>query len=100
MATKKAKPVKITKVNKNPRGVDARKAPVVSGDALKADTVISFKAQREKTGPKTELLKLVPKKGSISLKELTAKAEAEGLNAAAVPRFVKSLAHYGFVELA
>jgi hypothetical protein len=85
--------IKVTKVNKNPR-VDAKpngKAPTISGDALKADTSITFKGEREKKGPKTKLLALVPRKGTISLKALQAKAEGEGLKAAAVPRFVKTV---------
>lgn len=40
-----------------------------------AGTTITFKAQREKTGLKTELLKLVPRKGSITLKALQEKAK-------------------------
>ncbi|HTV96611.1 MAG TPA: hypothetical protein VME42_11415 [Steroidobacteraceae bacterium] len=39
------------------------------------NTIIKFKAPRPKKGPKTELLSLVPRKGSITLKALTAKAE-------------------------
>jgi hypothetical protein len=103
MATKKpTTKIKITKVTKNAKAdapTPAKKAPAISGDALKDSTTISFKAEREKSGPKTKLLGLVPMKGSISLKALQEKAEAEGIKAARVPKFVKSLAHYGYVEL-
>jgi len=65
-----------------------------------ASTTITFKAAREKTGPKTDLLALVPRKGSITFKALAAKAEAAGIKAARVPKFVASLAKYGYVDLA
>jgi hypothetical protein len=91
MATKKSPKAKTTPKKTN------GKAPATI--APTANTTITFKAQREKTGPKTDLLKLVPRKGSITVKELQAKAESEGLNASRVPKFVKSLAHYGYVEL-
>jgi hypothetical protein len=68
--------------------------------ALTASTVITFKAAREKTGPKTELLKLVPRKGTITLKQLQEKAESEGIKPARVPKFIASLAKYGYVDLA
>jgi hypothetical protein len=73
------------------------KAPVISGAALTGTTKIAFKQARAKTGPKTELLKLVPRKGSVTLKQLQEKAEAEGIKPARVVRFIKSLEHYGYV---
>jgi hypothetical protein len=51
-------------------------------------------------GPKTKLLALVPRKGSITVKALTEKAEAEGIKAAQVPKLIGSLARYGYVTLA
>jgi hypothetical protein len=103
MATKRpTSKVKITKVTKNAR-VDAepKKAKDKATPATPTDsTQITFKQAREKTGPKTKLLALVPRKGTITCKELAAKADAEGIKAARVPKFVASLARYGFVELA
>jgi hypothetical protein len=84
MATKK--PTKKTVTAK-------AKAPAT----LTGSTAIAFKAQREKTGPKTKLLSLVPKKGSVTLKQLQEKAEAEGIKPARVIRFIKSLEHYGYI---
>jgi len=88
MATKKSKAKTTPKKAKAP----AKVVPT-------AATVITFKAQRTKTGTKTDLLALVPKKGSITLKELAAKAEKEGIKSAKVPKWVAFLAHYGYVEL-
>jgi hypothetical protein len=64
---------------------------------LTTSTKIAFKQARQKTGPKTELLKLVPKKGSVTLKQLQEKAEAEGIKPARVLKFIKSLEHYGYI---
>jgi len=94
MATKKSS--KATK-KANDKAPAAKKAPAAA--APTASTVITFKAAREKTGPKTDLLALVPRKGNITLKALTAKAESEGIKATRVPKFIASLAHYGYVEL-
>jgi len=91
MATNKTKAKKPTA---------AKKAKAPAAIAPTASTAISSKAQREKTGPKTDLLKLVPRKGSITVKDLAVKAEAEGINAARVTKFVASLAKYGYVDLA
>jgi hypothetical protein len=74
----------------------AKAAPVKVTDG----TQITFKTAREKRGPKTVLLSLVPRKGSITLKALAAKADAEGIKAARVPKFVAALAKYGYVDLA
>ena len=87
MATKKA-----VKATKKPNG----KTPAVK---ITDDTRITFKAARPKKGPKTALLALVPRKGSITLKALVTKADAEGIKAARVPKFVAALARYGFIEL-
>jgi hypothetical protein len=88
MATKKE-----TKATKKPNG----KAPAAK---VTDSTAITFKAAREKSGPKTKLLALVPRKGSITVKQLTAKAEGEGFKSARVVKFVAALAKYGYVELA
>jgi hypothetical protein len=65
-----------------------------------AGTTITFKLAREKTGPKTELLKLIPREGSITVKALTEKAAAKDFNVEQVPKLVGSLARYGYVTLA
>lgn len=78
----------------------AKKVKAPAAIAPIASTTITFKAQREKSGPKTTLLALVPRKGTITLKALTTKAEAEGLKPARVAKWVQLLAHYGYVELA
>lgn len=88
------KPTKKTVTAKKANG----KAPAAI--APTASTAISFKETCEETEPKTDLLKLVPRKGSITVKELAVKAEAEGIKATIVPKFVASLAKYGYVELA
>jgi hypothetical protein len=88
MATKKA-----TKATKKPNS----KAPTAV--KITDDTRITFKATRPKKGPKTALLALVPRKGSITVKQLAAKAEGEGIKSARVPQFVAALAKYGYVEL-
>jgi hypothetical protein len=88
-----------TKKTKAKTAAKKAKAPAISGAALTGSTAISFKAARDKTGPKTKLLSLIPRKGTIALKQLQEKAEAEGIKAARVSKFVSSLARYGFVEL-
>jgi hypothetical protein len=75
-------------------------APVISGAALTGGTAITNKPVGDKKGPKTKLLSLVPRKGSITLDALAEKAEGEGIKAARVPKFVAALAKYGYVELA
>jgi hypothetical protein len=90
MATKK-----VTKANKKPAAKKA--APAVK---VTDSTAISFQKARPKKGPKTQLLALVPRKGSITVKQLTAKAEAEGIKPARVVKFVAALAKFGFVDLA
>jgi hypothetical protein len=77
------------------KAAPAKAAPAKITDS----TAISFKAARPKKGPKTKLLALVPRKGSITLKALTAKADAEGIKAARVVKFVAALAKYGYVDL-
>ena len=52
-----------------------------------------------KTGPKTKIMLMVPKKGTIAFKALSEKAEAEGMKAPTIARFVKRLARDGHVEL-
>jgi hypothetical protein len=61
-------------------------AHVISGAASTGGTAITYKAARDKKGPKTKLLSLVPRKRSITLKALAEKAEAEGIKAARVLR--------------
>jgi hypothetical protein len=69
---------------------------------LTADTAITFKSERPDgaKGPKTKLLALVPRKGSITFKALKVKAEAEGLNEAKIAQYMASMAKAGRVELA
>jgi hypothetical protein len=76
-------------------------APTKAAPTVKItdSTAISFQKARPKKGPKTVLLGLVPRKGSITLKALTAKAEAEGIKPARVVKFVAALARYGYVDL-
>jgi hypothetical protein len=92
MSTPKAKSVK------KPAKAKAAKAEI----KLSADTAITFKSERPKDakGPKTELLKLVPRKGIITLKALKAKAEAAGLNADKVAQYTAAMAKAGRIELA
>ena len=65
-------------------------------------TKITFKSPRpnKASGPKTELLALVPRKGSITFAKLRAKAEAAELNTAKVGKWITSMARNGRVELA
>jgi len=87
-------------VSKKPAPAAAKKtkaAPVLSGTALTGGTVITYKGPREKTGPKTDLLALVPKKGSITVKALAEKAD--GFKPERLRQLVASLARYGYVEL-
>jgi hypothetical protein len=71
-----------------------------NGEAPTASTQITYNAAREKNGPKTKLLALVPRKGTITVKALTAKAETEGIKPGRIPKFVAFLARYGYVDLA
>jgi hypothetical protein len=98
MSTSKKSTVKITKVAKNARVETKPKAEI----KLTADTAITFKSERPDgaKGPKTKLLALVPRKGSITFKALKAKAEAEGLNEAKIAQYMASMAKAGRVELA
>jgi hypothetical protein len=77
--------------------VHAKAAPAVK---ITDSTAVTFKAARPKKGPKTKLLALVPRKGSITLRALTAKAASEGIKPARVVKFVAALAKYGYVNLA
>ena len=63
---------------------------------------ISFKSERPKDakGPKTKLLALVPRKGSITFKALKTKAEAAGLSPNKVLQYTAAMAKAGRVELA
>ena len=69
---------------------------------LTADTAVTFKSPRPNgaKGPKTELLALVPRKGSIKFAALKAKAEAEGLDPGKVGQYLAVMARNGRVELA
>jgi hypothetical protein len=51
------------------------------------------------TAPKSVLLALVPRKGSISVSALTAKAKAAELKLDRVPGWIASLAKYNRIEL-
>lgn len=75
-----------------------RSSPGHQRRGVNRGTAITYEAARKKKGPKTKLLSLVPRKGSITLKALAEKAEAEGVKAARVPKFVAALAKYGYVE--
>jgi len=52
-----------------------------------------------KESPKNQLLALVPRKGTIAVKALVAKAEAAELKAERIPGWIGKLAKYGYVEL-
>jgi hypothetical protein len=69
---------------------------------LTAETTITFKSARPNNakGPKTKLLALVPRKGSIKFAALKAKAEAEGLDIAKVSQYMAVMAKNGRVEFA
>jgi hypothetical protein len=79
----------------------AKKAAATKAAPVKVvdSTAVTFKAARSKSGPRTELLALVPRKGGITMKALAAKAEDEGIKAARVGKFVAFLARYGYVTL-
>ena len=110
MSTSKnaAKSVKVSKVTKNARvEVDAPKGK--KGKAAKTATVklapstkISFLSPRPKGagGPKTTLLNLVPRKGTITFAKLRDKAEAEELNLDRVPKLLMVMAKNGRIAIA
>ena len=50
-----------------------------------------------KQGPKTQIMLMLPKKGSLSYKALAEKAEAKGMKAPTIARFVKRLARDGHI---
>lgn len=68
---------------------------------LTNDTTITFKSPRPEgmLGPKTKLLALVPRKGTISYKALKEKAIEEGLNAELIAQYLSVMAKNGRVTL-
>jgi hypothetical protein len=52
-----------------------------------------------KDSPKNQLLALVPRKGTIAVKALVAKAEAAELKSTRIPGWIGKLARYGYVEV-
>jgi hypothetical protein len=98
MSTSKSK-VKVTKVIKNAKVVAEPKAAKIT--KLSPTTKISFLTPRPKGlgGPKTTLLNLVPRKGTITFKALQAKAEAEELNVDRIGKMLTVMAKNGRVEL-
>lgn len=98
MATSK-KTAKVSKKNgKNGKASAASKKSVASMK-LSPATKISFLKARNGTGPKTDVLALVPRKGTITFGKLKAKAEAEELNVAKLPKWLTTMAKNGRVEL-
>ena len=90
-----------TKAKKPAKAKTVKAKTVKAEPAISDATHISFKTLRPngKTGPKTTLLALVPKKGGITMKALMPMAEAEGLKGPRVVQFIKRLARDGHVEL-
>jgi hypothetical protein len=62
-------------------------------------TTVSKIGDREKGGPKTKLLGMIPKKG-ITVKQLSAAAGEEGIKSSKVKNFLKSLHKYGYIKAA
>lgn len=60
-------------------------------------TTIAKVKDRDKGGPKSALLALIPKKG-ITIKALNAAAKEEGISASKVKGFVKFLHSYGYIK--
>jgi hypothetical protein len=79
----------------------AKAAPTKTEPKVTDSTAITFKSPRpnDAQGPKTKLLALVPRKGSIKFAALKAKAEAEKLNVAKAAQWIASMAKNGRVEL-
>jgi len=89
----KEKPAKAEKAEKKTR---ERKAPVEISTKSK---FIKGKPRPGK-GPKTKLQELLPVKGGMTMKELTAKAKEAGINTAKLPGWVKLMTKNGFIKVA
>jgi len=65
---------------------------------LSEKSIVAKVKERDKGGPKSKLLALIPKKG-ISVKELTAAAKEEGIAAGKVKPFVTFLEKYEYIKI-
>jgi hypothetical protein len=88
-----------TKTNKAKKTVAKTTIKAVNIPGSAKITFLSVRPNK-KTGPKTDVLALVPRKGSITFAKLRAKAEeADGVNLTKLPKWLQALKRDGRIEL-
>lgn len=65
---------------------------------IKDNTIVAKIKERDKGGPKSKVLALIPKKG-ISIKELTIDAKEEGIASSKIKEFITFLLKYEYIKV-